>query len=97
MIWTDNMIIPKGGDAYTASVYMNYVYSPSVAATLAAATHYVTPVKGAKEELAKTDPKTASNELIFPSDAILSKVHLIDPDALKNQAYQQEWQRVLGA
>src|SRR5438270_4676073 len=22
-LWTDNMIIPKGGDAYTASVYMN--------------------------------------------------------------------------
>jgi spermidine/putrescine transport system substrate-binding protein len=97
MIWTDNMIIPKGGDAYTASVYMNYVYSPPVAAKLAAAINYVTPVKGAKEDLAKTDPKTASNELIFPSDATLSKVHLIDPDALKNQTYQQEWQRVLGA
>ena len=97
MIWTDNMVIPKGGDVYTASVYMNYVYSPSVAAELAAAINYVTPVKGAKQALAKTDPKTASNELIFPSDATLGKVHLIDPDALKNQTYQQEWQRVLGA
>ena len=27
-IWTDNVLIPKGGDAYTASVYMNYVYDP---------------------------------------------------------------------
>ena len=97
MIWTDNMLIPKGGDAYTASVYMNYVYDPKVAAKLAAAINYVTPVKGAKEELAKTDPKTAANELIFPTEATLSKVHLIDPDALKNQTYQQEWQRVLGA
>lgn len=97
MIWTDNMIIPKGGDAYTASVYMNYVYDPKVAALLAAGINYVTPVKGAKEELAKTDPKTASNELIFPSDATLSKVHLIDPDALKNQAYNEQWQAVLGA
>ena len=26
MIWTDNMLIPKGGDAYTASTYMNFVY-----------------------------------------------------------------------
>ena len=32
MIWTDNMLIPKGGDAYTASVYMNFVYDPEVAA-----------------------------------------------------------------
>ena len=33
MIWTDNMLIPKGGDVYTASVYMNYVYDPKVAAS----------------------------------------------------------------
>ena len=29
-LWTDNMLIPKGGNVYTASVYMNYVYDPSV-------------------------------------------------------------------
>jgi spermidine/putrescine transport system substrate-binding protein len=76
---------------------MNYVYDPKVAAILAASINYVTPVKGAKEELAKTDPKTASNELIFPSDETLSKVHLIDPAALKNPGYQEQWQGVLGA
>jgi spermidine/putrescine transport system substrate-binding protein len=97
MIWTDNMIIPKGGDVYTASVYMNYVYDPEVAAKMAAYINYVTPVKGAKEALAKTDPETAKNELIFPSDETLSKVHLIDPDALKNQTYNEQWQAVLGA
>jgi spermidine/putrescine transport system substrate-binding protein len=97
MIWTDNMIIPKGGDVYTASVYMNYVYDPEVAAKLAAGINYVTPVKGAKEALAKTDPETAKNQLIFPSDETLSKVHLIDPDALKNQTYNEQWQAVLGA
>jgi spermidine/putrescine transport system substrate-binding protein len=97
MIWTDNMIIPKGGDVYTASVYMNYVYDPEVAAKMAAYINYVTPVKGAKEALAKTDPETAKNQLIFPSDETLSKVHLIDPDALKNQTYNEQWQAVLGA
>ena len=97
MIWTDNMLIPKGGDAYTASVYMNYVYDPKVAAKLAAYINYVTPVKGAKEELAKTDPETASNELIFPTDETLSQVHLIDPAALKNQSFNEQWQAVLGA
>lgn len=97
MIWTDNMLIPKGGDAYTASVYMNYVYDPKIAAQLAAYINYVTPVKGAKEELAKTDPETAGNELIFPTEATLSQVHLIDPAALKNQSYNEQWQAVLGA
>jgi spermidine/putrescine transport system substrate-binding protein len=97
MIWTDNMLIPKGGDVYTASVYMNYVYDPEVAAKLAEGIAYVTPVKGAKEVLAKTDPKLAANQLVFPSDATLSQVHLIDPDALKNQQYNEQWQSVLGA
>ena len=27
-IWTDNMLIPKGGDVFTASTYMNFVYRP---------------------------------------------------------------------
>ena len=97
MIWTDNMLIPKGGDAYTASVYMNYVYDPKVAAKIAAYINYVTPVKGAKEELAKTDPALASNELIFPTEQTLSQVHLIDPEALKNPDYNEQWQAVLGA
>jgi spermidine/putrescine transport system substrate-binding protein len=97
MIWTDNMLIPKGGDVYTASVYMNYVYDPKVAAKLAAYINYVPPVKGAKEELAKTDPATAGNQLIFPSEETLSQVHLIDPAALKNQSYNEQWQAALGA
>ena len=96
MIWTDNMLIPKGGDAYTASVYMNYVYDPVVAAKIAAYINYVTPVKGAQEELAKTDPELANNQLIFPTEQTLSQVHLIDPEALKNPDYNEQWQAVLG-
>ena len=97
MIWTDNMLIPKGGDAYTASVYMNYVYIPAVAAKIAAYIQYVTPVQGTRQVLAKTDPELADNQLIFPSQETLSRVHLIDPDALKNQSYNEQWQAVLGA
>jgi spermidine/putrescine transport system substrate-binding protein len=36
MIWTDNMLIPKGGDAYTASVLMNFYYDPRIAALVEA-------------------------------------------------------------
>jgi spermidine/putrescine transport system substrate-binding protein len=97
MIWTDNMIIPKGGDAYTASVYMNYAYIPAVAAKIAAYIQYVTPVKGTREALSKTDPALAGNPLIFPTDAMLQNVHLIDPEALSNASYNEQWQAVLGA
>ena len=97
MIWTDNMLIPQGGSAATASTYMNSVYDPKVAAQIAAYVNYVTPVKGAKEELAKTDPETANNPLIFPTDEVLSQVHQFDSEALQNEKYQATWQKVLGA
>jgi spermidine/putrescine transport system substrate-binding protein len=96
MIWTDNMLIPKGGSSPTASTYMNFVYDPKIAAKLAAAITYVTPVKGAKEELAKTDPETANNPLIFPDDNTLSQVKQFDSVALDNEEYITLWQGVLG-
>jgi spermidine/putrescine transport system substrate-binding protein len=96
MIWTDNMFVPKGGSAPTASTYMNSVYDPAVAAKIAAYVNYVTPVKGAKEELAKTDPETASNTLIFPDDALLAQLHQYDSAALNNDEQITKWQQVLG-
>jgi len=97
MIWTDNMLIPTDGSAPTASTYMNFVYDPKIAAQIAAYVNYVTPVSGAREELAKTDPATAKNTLIFPTDAMLSKLHQFDSTALDNEDYIQKWQTVLGA
>jgi spermidine/putrescine transport system substrate-binding protein len=96
MIWTDNMLIPTGGSVPTASTYMNFVYDPAVAAQIAAYINYVTPVKGAKEELAKTDPELANNPLIFPDDDTLSQVKQFDSVALDNEEYITLWQGVLG-
>ena len=97
VIWTDNMIIPTGGSAPTASTFMNFVYDPKIAAQIAAYVAYVPPVKGTQEILAKTDPKMASSELVFPSDATLAKAHQFDSNALNNQTYVEQWQKVLGA
>ena len=96
MWFTDNMLIPAGGSAPTASTYMNFVYDPVVAAQIAAYVNYVTPVKGAKEELAKTDPETANNQLIFPDDDTLAQVNQFDAAALDNEEYITLWQGVLG-
>jgi spermidine/putrescine transport system substrate-binding protein len=96
MIWTDNMFIPTGGSVPTASTYMNYVYDPAVAAKIAAYVNYVTPVKGAREELRKTDPETADNTLIFPDEELLSTLHQYDSSALANDEHISRWQRVLG-
>ena len=97
IIWTDNMLIPKGGDAYTASVFMNYVYDAKVAAQIEDYVNYVCPVKGADKVLLKTDPAVAKNPLVFPSAKTLAQLHQNDPKALFNVDYKTQWQKLLGA
>jgi spermidine/putrescine transport system substrate-binding protein len=96
-IWTDNMLIPKGGDVYTASVYMNFVYDPKIAAKIEDYVNYICPVIGAKAVLLKQDPSIAKNHLIFPTKEMLDNVHVIDPEALNNQKYQETWQNLISA
>jgi spermidine/putrescine transport system substrate-binding protein len=96
-IWTDNMLIPTGGDVYTASTYMNFVYDPKIAAQIALWVNYVTPVKGAKEEAAKIDPEVAQNTLIFPDAETLKNVAIFDAKALNNQDYIERWNTLIGS
>jgi spermidine/putrescine transport system substrate-binding protein len=77
MLWTDNMLIPKGAQhKYTAELMIDFVYDPTIAAQVAAWVNYVTPVKGAQEVLAADDPDLASSPLIFPSAEVLSKTRI---------------------
>jgi spermidine/putrescine transport system substrate-binding protein len=102
-IWTDNMLIPKGGDVYTASVYMNYVYDPKVQGLMEAGDpkqnitgiYYIPPVKGAGEWAKKFNPPIASNPLIFPPSATLDKMHIFDNAALNNEKYLIQWNNLI--
>jgi spermidine/putrescine transport system substrate-binding protein len=89
------MMIPKGGNVYTASVYMNYVYDPKVQALIEDYVNYICPVKGAKEALLKIDPAVAKNTLIFPTQKMLDNVHIFDAAALTNQKYLTTWQNLI--
>jgi spermidine/putrescine transport system substrate-binding protein len=83
-LWTDNMAIPKGAKhPLDAITYMDYVYKPDVAATLAEWIAYITPVPGAKEQLQAKAGKSSGEDkqaledliaspLVFPSDADLA-------------------------
>ena len=95
-LWTDSMLIPRGGHAYTASTYMNFVYDPKIAARIAAYVNYMSPVRGAREELERTDPETARNPLIFPDDEMLANVKIFDNNALNNPDYAEKWERLIG-
>lgn len=97
MMWTDNMLIPTGGSAPTASTYMNFVYEPKIAAQIAAYVNYFSPVKGAREEMLKIDPEIANNTLIFPTEEMIAQLHQFDSEALRNEDYIQRWQTIMGA
>jgi spermidine/putrescine transport system substrate-binding protein len=96
-IATDNMLIPTGGDVFTASTFMNFVYDPKIAAQISVGCSYISPVKGVKEEAVKLDPKLAENPLIFPDEETLSNVSIFDSEAARNQDYIEKWQTLLGA
>ena len=78
MIWTDNMLIPKGAtNIYTAELMMNFVYDPKIAAQIENYVYYVSPVKGAKEQLEALNKAAPLDQyhldLLFPPDAVVAK------------------------
>jgi spermidine/putrescine transport system substrate-binding protein len=97
MIWTDNMLIPTGGDVFTASTFMNFVYDPKIAAQIEDYVNYICPVVGAKEQLLKIDPAVANNQLIFPPKQTLDNVHIFDAKAADQKDFKASFQKLLGA
>jgi spermidine/putrescine transport system substrate-binding protein len=86
VIWTDNMTIPlNAAHPLDAITYMDYVYQPAVAATLAEYIEYITPVPGAQQVIQQQAAATknaadkasllqaANSPLIFPSQDVLAK------------------------
>jgi spermidine/putrescine transport system substrate-binding protein len=97
IIWTDNMLIPNGGDVHNASIFMNFVYDPKIAAQIEDYVNYICPVKGADKVLLKSDPAVAKNPLIFPPASTRAKLHEYDPKAGFNKDWKNAWQKLLGA
>ena len=94
MLWTDNMVMPKGVvNKAQAEAWINFYYDPVNAATVEAYVNYVCPVKGAKELLADE----ADNPLIFPPDDYVARLHQFrSVTADEEQAWGEDFSRVLG-
>jgi spermidine/putrescine transport system substrate-binding protein len=76
MIWTDNMIIPKGAEHKAAAEQMvDFVYDVARAARLANFIYYISPVKGVADAITELDPEAASNPLLFPPADVVAKQH----------------------
>jgi spermidine/putrescine transport system substrate-binding protein len=99
MLWTDNMMVPVGAPhAYTAEVFMNYIYQPQVEAPIEDYVNYVPPVKGTKEALLEIDPSVAKNTLIFPDAKTLARAKAfkqLSPD--EENKLNTAFQKVIGA
>lgn len=88
LIWTDNMCIPRYADhPRDAMIYMDHVYQPEVAATLADYINYITPVPATQQIFAQ-EAKDANNgddrdyyqnlstsPLIFPRTEDFARLH----------------------
>jgi len=98
MLWTDNMVIPKGAKNLQQAIsFINFYYDPTNAATIEAYVNYVCPVKGAKDEMLKLDPDIANNPLIFPPDDILSRLKQFRAvTAEEEQTWAEAFNKVLG-
>jgi spermidine/putrescine transport system substrate-binding protein len=96
MTSVDTMVIPTGGDVYTASTFMNFFYDPKIAAKVTAYVNYITPVKGTKEAITKIDPAFAKDPLIFPTPELLENLYEFNPDEIEDVDNQEKWQAVIG-
>lgn len=98
VLWSDNMLVPVGAlHQANAEKWIDFYYRPDIAAQVAAWVNFITPVAGAKEELATVDPELADNELIFPSDEFLAQGHIfraLDED--EETRYQEAFNAVRG-
>ncbi len=99
MLWSDNTMIPnKARHKANAEKVLNFYYDPRNAAKLAIAVNFVCPVVGAQEEVAKEDPALAKNELVFPTEATMKRLHVFKGlDEKTERAYNDKFQKVIGA
>jgi spermidine/putrescine transport system substrate-binding protein len=92
----DTMVIPTGGDVYTASTFMNFFYDPKIAAQVTAYVQYITPVKGTKDAIEASNPELVEDPLVFPTSEALENLYEFSAEAIENPEYQEKWQAVIG-
>lgn len=98
MLWTDNMVIPKGAENKgQAELWINFYYEPVNAAVIEAWVNYVCPVKGAREAMLELDADLAGNPLIFPTDDMTARLHQFRATTAEEEAkWAEDFSRVLG-
>ena len=97
-LWSDNMSVPAySPHRANAEKLMDFYYDPKVAAELVAWVNYICPVAGAQDEMRKLDPELAESELIFPTEQMMSRLHIMrDITEAEEQQYTLAFQQTIG-
>jgi len=95
MLWTDNMMIPKGAaHKGTAEMLINYYYDPEVSAKVSQAVDYVSPVQGSDELL---PAEKADSPLINPPADWLKRLYIFGALTEAQEAYfNEQFAKVIG-
>ena len=97
MYWSDNFVIPNlAKHKKNAETVINYYYDPAVMAQVVDYVNYISPVKGSKAILLKSDPAAAANPLIFPSPAVTANAKIFRPlTAAEETKYNRKFQAIV--
>jgi len=97
MYWSDNFVIPNlAKHKKNAETVINYYYDPAVMAQVVDYVNYISPVKGSKAVLMKSDPPAANNPLIFPSPEVLTRARIFRGlTAAEETKYNRKFQAVV--
>ena len=97
-LWSDNVMVPKASPRRAqAEELFDYYYDPEVAAEVAAWVNYITPVQGAQEVLARTDPELAEDPMIFPTEEVLARAHVFRTlTPAEEERYNGQFLQVIG-
>lgn len=98
MLWTDNLMIPKGApNKAQAEQFIDFYYDPGIAAQVADFVEFVCPVTGANEAMTAINSSNADNPLIFPPADVVARLRVFKGlDEATEQRYQAAWQKVAG-
>jgi spermidine/putrescine transport system substrate-binding protein len=104
LLWTDNMVIPRGAQHPVDAIrLMDFVYRPEVAAMIASAVAYITPVPAARNRIqamasratgdrATVLAEVAHSPLVFPAPEDRAKLHTYR--VLASEEETTEWDRL---
>jgi len=97
MYWSDNLVIPNlARHKKNAETVINYYYDPAVMAQVVDYVNYISPVKGSKAILLKSDPAAAKNPLIFPSPEVISRARIFRGlTAAEETKYNRKFQSIV--